>query len=203
MALLACVELVALGVGEERRGRLLDELLVAALQRAVAGGDHDDVAVAVGQALGLDVAGTVEVALDEALAAAEGRDGLAGGRLEQFRHLSRLRATLRPRPPPPKAALMAIGRPYSLGEGDDLVGVRHRVGGAGHQRRTDLRGDVAGLHLVAEGLDGRRRRADPDQARRRSRPGRSRRSRRGSRSRGGSASAPQRAATPRILAMSR
>ena len=64
-------------VGEERRGRLLDELLVPALQRAVAGGDHDDVAVLVGQALGLDVARLVEELLDEALAAAERRDGLA------------------------------------------------------------------------------------------------------------------------------
>ena len=58
-------------VGEERRGRLLDELLVAALQRAVAGGDDHDVAVLVGQALGLDVARLVEELLHEALAAAE------------------------------------------------------------------------------------------------------------------------------------
>ena len=60
-------------VGEERRGRLLDQLLVAALQRAVAGGDDDDVAVLVGEALGLDVARLVEELLDEALAAAERR----------------------------------------------------------------------------------------------------------------------------------
>ena len=71
------VERLDLLVGEERRGRLLDQLLVAALQRAVAGGDHDHVAVGVGQALGLDVPGPVQVALDEALAAAEGGDRLA------------------------------------------------------------------------------------------------------------------------------
>ena len=52
-------------------GRLLDQLLVPALQRAVPGGDHHDVAVGVGQALGLDVPRAVQVALDEALAAAE------------------------------------------------------------------------------------------------------------------------------------
>ena len=57
---------------------------MAALQRAVAGGDDDDVAVLVGQALGLDVARLVEVALDEALAAAERGDGLADGGLEQL-----------------------------------------------------------------------------------------------------------------------
>ena len=65
------VEALDLVVGEERRGRLLDQLLVAALQRAVAGGDDDDVAVLVGEALGLDVARLVEELLDEALAAAE------------------------------------------------------------------------------------------------------------------------------------
>ncbi len=158
------VELGALVVGEERRGRLLDQLLVAALQRAVAGGDHDDVAVAVGEALGLDVPGTVEVALDEALAAAEGRDGLAGGRLEQLGHLCEVAGDLE------AASAAAVGgldrdrQAELLREGDDLFGVRHRVGRAGHQRRTDLCRDVTGLHLVAEGLDGRRRRADPDQA---------------------------------------
>ena len=66
-------------VGEERRGRLLDQLLVAALQRAVAGADDDHVAVLVGEHLRLDVARAVEVALDEALAPAERGDRLAGG----------------------------------------------------------------------------------------------------------------------------
>jgi hypothetical protein len=58
--------------------------------------------VHVGEALGLDVTRVVEVTLDEALTAAERGDGLA------------VRATLSPRPPPPKAALMATGRPCSL-----------------------------------------------------------------------------------------
>ena len=78
------VEALDLVVGEERRGRLLDQLLVAALQRAVAGGDDHDVAVLVGQALGLDVAGLVEELLDEALATAEGADGLADRRLVEL-----------------------------------------------------------------------------------------------------------------------
>ena len=75
---------VSLRVGEERRRRLLDELLVAALQRAVARRDHDDVAVGVREALRLDVPGLVQVALDEALAAAERHDGLADGGVEQL-----------------------------------------------------------------------------------------------------------------------
>jgi hypothetical protein len=90
-----------LGLGEERRGRLLDELLVAPLQRAVAGRHDDHVAVLVGQTLGLDVARVVEEALDEALAASEGGDRLANRGLEELGDLLELRATLRPRPPPP------------------------------------------------------------------------------------------------------
>ena len=73
------------------------------------------------------------------------------------------RATLSPRPPPPNAALMATGRPCSLGEGDDLVGAGDRVRRAGDQRRAGPRGDVPGRHLVAEVADRLRRRADPGQ----------------------------------------
>ena len=81
------VEAVQLVGGEERRRGLLDQLLVPPLQRAVPGRDDHDVAVGVGQALGLDVPRPVQVALDEALAAAEGGDRLAGRRLEQRRDL--------------------------------------------------------------------------------------------------------------------
>ena len=57
---------------------------MAALQRAVAGGHDHDVAVLVGQHLGLDVPRAVEVPLDEALAAAEGGHRLAHGRVVQL-----------------------------------------------------------------------------------------------------------------------
>jgi hypothetical protein len=57
------------------------------LQRAVAGRDDHDVAVLVGQALGLHVTRLVEELLDQALAAAEGADGLAHGGLEGVRDL--------------------------------------------------------------------------------------------------------------------
>src|SRR5690606_8360821 len=55
------VEDAVLLIRQERRGRLLDELLVAALQRAVARRDDDDVARRIREALRLDVAGLVEV----------------------------------------------------------------------------------------------------------------------------------------------
>src|SRR5439155_7337324 len=81
------VDLFALGGGEEGGGGLFDQLLVPALQRAVAGTDDDDVAVFVGEDLRLDVAGLVQVPLDEALAAPERRHRLPGRRLEQRRDL--------------------------------------------------------------------------------------------------------------------
>ena len=134
---------------------------MAALQRAVARRHDDDVAVLVGEALGLDVARLVEVLLDEALAAAEGADGLADGRLVEVGDLLDGARDLE------AAAAAAVGRldrdrdAVLLGEGDDLVGVVDRLLGAGDQRGAGPLGDVAGLDLVAEGVDGRRGRADP------------------------------------------
>src|SRR6202158_3501520 len=78
------VDFLALRVGQERRRRLLDQLLEAALQRAVPGAGDDDVAVLVGNHLGFDVARLVQVPLDEAFAAAECGDALAGRRVEQL-----------------------------------------------------------------------------------------------------------------------
>ena len=66
-------------VREERRGGLLDQLLVTTLERAVARRNDDDVAVRVRQALGLDVSWLVEEALDEAFAPTECSDGLTRG----------------------------------------------------------------------------------------------------------------------------
>ena len=74
-----------------------------------------------------------------------------------------VRATFMPRPPPPNAALIAIGRPYSLANATTSSAFLHRVRGAGHQRRLGACGDVAGGHLVAEIADRLRARPDPDQ----------------------------------------
>ena len=136
---------------------------MAALQRAVAGGDHHDVAVLVGQALGLDVARLVEELLDEALAAAERGDRLADRRLERVGDLAHLAGHLEAAAAAAERRLDRDRQAVLLGERDDLVGVLERVLGAGDQRGADLLGDVAGLDLVAEVLDGGRRRPDPDQ----------------------------------------
>ena len=112
---------LALLVGEERRRRLLDQLLVPALQRAVAGADHDHVAVLVGQHLRLDVPRPVEVALDEALAAAERGDRLAHRGVEQLRDLLQRAGDLQAAPAAAEGGLDRDRQPVLLGEGDDLV----------------------------------------------------------------------------------
>ena len=157
------VEARDLVVGQVRRGRLLDELLVAALQRAVAGGDDDDVAVRVGQALGLDVARLVEELLDEALAATERADGLAHGRLVELGDLLDRAGDLEAAAAAAEGRLDRDRQAVLLGERDDLVGVLDRVLGAGRERGVGLLRDVLGLGLVAEALDRGGRRADPDQ----------------------------------------
>ena len=71
-------------ISQEWGRSFLNQLLETTLQGAVTGAHNDDVAVLVSQDLCLNVAGLVEVLLDEALAAAERGDGLTGGGLEQF-----------------------------------------------------------------------------------------------------------------------
>ena len=157
-------ELGVLLVGEERRGRLLDELLVTALQRAVARRDDDDGAVAVREALRLDVARLVEVPLDEALAAAERRDGLAGRGLEQLVDLVDRARDLEAAPAAAERRLDRDRQAVLLREGVTSSAPCDGVGGAGDERSAGLLRDVARADLVAERLDAPRAGADPDQA---------------------------------------
>jgi hypothetical protein len=68
--------------GHARRGGLLDDLLVAALERAVALEEVDDIAVGVAEDLDLDMAGVGDELLDQDGGVAEGGSGLAAGRGE-------------------------------------------------------------------------------------------------------------------------
>ncbi|GAA3046288.1 hypothetical protein GCM10020229_66970 [Kitasatospora albolonga] len=157
------VQLRVLLVREERRGRLLYQLLVAALERAVTGRDDHHVAVLVGQALGLDVPRVVQVLLDEALATAEGGDRLADRRLVQLGDLLQRAGHLQTATATAEGRLDGDRQTVLAREGDHLVGARDRVRGAGHQRGAGALRDVTGRHLVAQVADGLRRRADPDQ----------------------------------------
>src|SRR5206468_3268009 len=73
--------------GEHRARRLLDDLLVAALDRALALAEMDERAVAVAQHLHLDVAGTDEELLEVDAPVGEGGPGLAPGGGERVRQL--------------------------------------------------------------------------------------------------------------------
>src|SRR5207244_8575787 len=75
---------------ERGRRRLLEHLLVAALDRAVALAEHDDLAVRVAEELHLDVARPLDVPLAEDRPVAERGLGLAAGGRERLLELARL-----------------------------------------------------------------------------------------------------------------
>ena len=83
------VQGVTHGRGESRRRRLLEDLLVAALNRAVALPEGDDVAARVRQELHLDVSGPLEVALEIEGAVTERSPRLALGCLQRVGELAR------------------------------------------------------------------------------------------------------------------
>ena len=72
---------------EKRARRLLDDLLVAALDRAFALAEMDDVAVRVAQHLDLDVPRLLDVFLDEDAVVGKARFRLARGGAEPVAHL--------------------------------------------------------------------------------------------------------------------
>ena len=92
-----------------RRGRFLDHLLVAALERAVALEQVDDIAVAVAEHLHLDVARREDVFFDQHAVVAEAGRRLALA-LSSASSNSLASSTRRmPLPPPPATALISTG----------------------------------------------------------------------------------------------
>src|SRR5664280_2472911 len=155
------VQLVQLFGRQERRRCLFDELLVAALQRAVAGRHDDDVPVLIGAALGLDVPRLVEVPLDDALAAPEPRDGCPGRRPEQLCDLLPRAGGLEPAAPTAEGGLDGDRQTVLLREGRHFRRIGDGVGGAWYEGGADLLRDVTGLDLVAQRVDRCGRRPDP------------------------------------------
>jgi hypothetical protein len=84
---------------------------VAALHRAVALAQVDDVAVAVGEDLDLDVAGIGQVALE--VDRRVGEELLAAAPSKAASSSEASSATRKPLPPPPPAAFTATGKPMS------------------------------------------------------------------------------------------
>ena len=95
---------------EEGRRRLLDDLLVAALDRAFALAEVDDVAVLVAEHLDLDVARIDDELLDEDAVVAERRSWpRSAHESKPSATSSRLQAMRMPLPPPPAEALIITG----------------------------------------------------------------------------------------------
>ena len=144
---------------DDRRRRLLDDLLMAPLERALALAERDDVAVRVADHLHLDVPRTRQEALEEHAVVAE-----PGGRLTPRRGHRGLEVlgALDDAHAAPAAARGRLDQHGVLGR---LGRVRRHRGHAGSGGRL-LR-----AHLVAHQLDRLRRRPDEDHARLRARAG--------------------------------
>ena len=94
---------------DERRRRFLDHFLVAALDRAFALAEVEDVAVLVAEHLDLDVARRLDELLDEHAVVAEAGEPLALDRLEALAHVLLVNARRMPLPPPPAEAFIITG----------------------------------------------------------------------------------------------
>src|SRR5207244_8884822 len=108
-----------LHAGAERRverggGRLLQHLLVATLDRALALAERDHVVV-VPEELDLDVARALDEALAEDAVVAEGRGGLAAGGRERLDEVGRVAHHAHAAAAAPAAAFTTSGKPISSG----------------------------------------------------------------------------------------
>ena len=125
------------GVVETRGGGLLDELLVAALRRAVAFAEPDAVAVGVAEDLHLDVSRPGEVPLEVRLGPTEVRRRLPGGGLERRLRAVGVADDLQALPATSVRGLDRHRPAVLLTEGDDLVDVGDHLGRPGD--RLDAR----------------------------------------------------------------
>ena len=136
----------------------------AALQGAIARADDDYVAVLIRQYLGLDVAGSVQVAFHKALAAAEGGGGLTGGGFEELGDFLCGVGHLHAAAAAAKGGLDGHGQAVFHGEGLHLICAGYRILGAWGHRRFGALGDVPRGDLIAQVADGLRRGANPGQS---------------------------------------
>jgi hypothetical protein len=153
-------DLLAQLVVDQRRGRLLDQLLVAALDRAVALAEVDRVALLVGEHLDLDVARVRQVALEVDGVVGEELLALARGALERLLELLGLLGDAEALA---AAAARGLDRDRVADVLGDLLRVLERLdrlGGAGHDRHAGVLHQLAGAGLGAHRLDGAAGRPD-------------------------------------------
>ncbi len=154
-------ELLARGRVEGRRRRPLDDLLVAALDRAVALEEVDDLPGRVGQDLDLEVAGPLDQTLEEDIVAPERRPGLAARRRHLLDELRRVVNHAHAAPATPPARLDHHRKAHLGAQPLDLAVVVGERSRGGHHRHPGLLGDRPGRDLVAQPFHHRHRRADP------------------------------------------
>ena len=159
------VQTLVLLITQVGGGRLLNELLVTALQGAVTGGNHHDVAVRIRQALGLNMAGRIQEALDEALTATERRGSLTNSGLVHLNNALAVARHLNAAATATKCGLHRNGQTVLIREGNNLIGGLDRILGAGHQGSAHLLRDVACRHLIAQLGNGLGGGANPGQTR--------------------------------------
>ena len=156
-------------VDDGRRG-LLDQLLIAPLERAVPLAQERDVAVRVGQDLGLDVVGSFDVSLEVHLGPAEVRAGLARRALDGLAQLRGGAHQPHALPASTERGLDHQGEADPVGRSNGLLGVD------GVRRPRDDRRPRPGRHrsrgdLVSHRRHGLGRRADEGEAGGPDRPG--------------------------------
>ena len=159
------VDALALRIGQKRGRGLFHQLLVAALQRAIAGAQHAHIAVLVGHHLGFNVPRLVEELLDKAFATAKGGHGLAHRGAVQLVNVLSLPHHLQATATAAKCGFHRNRQAVFAGKGVHLGHVFHRLGRTRYQRRAHRQRQLARLHLVTQLLNRRRRWADPGQAR--------------------------------------
>ena len=145
------------GLGTGRQGggrRLLDHLLVAPLDAAVAHADRPARPVGVRDDLHLDVAGRLDEVLEEDGRVAEGQLGLATRRPEGRLQVGRGPHDADPSPAATRGRLEGDGVPELLGLRGRVRDGVDRPASPRQHRHVRLLGQPLGGDLVAEGADG-------------------------------------------------
>ena len=157
------MDALALHVRQERRRRLLHQLLVATLQRTVPRAQHHHMALRIGHHLRFHVARLIQILLHEALAPTEGRGRLAHRRRIQLGHLVHLPGHLQPAATAAERRLDGNGQPMLTCERQHLVNILHRTGCSRHQRCPHRCRNAPCRHLVAQLCNGLGPGTDPHQ----------------------------------------
>ena len=159
----ACRALAHLGLQGHAR-RFLDQLLVPALNRALALAHVDDGAVRVAEQLDLDVARRRQVLLEVDRRVAEGTLGFGARDQDRVGEVLRVARDAHAAPPAARGRLDDDRVADLLGDAERLLLVAHRTVGARDHRHARRLHRVLGDGLVAHLLDGARRRPDPADA---------------------------------------